>query len=190
MLFGFWNKFLRYREDVVFRVSHLSGGLLVVTASTILFFSGRTVSHAQLNDEAQIRALEDRFAEAFKAKDVNGIMANYEHSPNLAVFDVVPRSEYLGWDAYRKDWEGFFAPIGVITLFEIKNLTVSVDGNLAYSYSFQHHLAKTKAGGSHDVTVRVTDVYRKSGGKWLIVQEHVSVPVDPQTGKADLHAKP
>jgi ketosteroid isomerase-like protein len=67
---------------------------------------------------------------------------------------------------------------------------VNVDGNLAYSDSFQHHLAKTKAGGSHDLTVRVTDVYRKSGGKWLIVQEHVSVPMDLQTGKADLQFKP
>ena len=28
------------------------------------------------------------------------------------------------------------------------------------------------------MTVRVTDVYRKIDGKWLIVQEHVSVPID------------
>lgn len=26
--------------------------------------------------------------------------------------------------------------------------------------------------------VRVTDAYRKTGGKWLIVREHASVPVD------------
>jgi ketosteroid isomerase-like protein len=174
----------------MFRVSRASGGVLVVAAFTVVFFSVRTVSHAQPSDEAQIRALEDRFAGAFKAKDVDGIMANYEHSPNLAVFDVVPRSEYLGWDAYKKDWQDFFVSLDSITLFEIKNLTLNVDGNLAYSYSFQHHLAKTNAGGLHDVTVRVTDVYRKSGGKWLIVQEHVSVPVDPQTGKADLQFKP
>jgi len=75
-------------------------------------------------------------------------------------------------------------------LFEVENLTVNVDGTVGYSYSFQHYLAKTKTGGSRDVTVRVTDVYRKRGGKWLIVQEHVSVPVDPQTDKGDLQPKP
>ena len=179
-----------FREDTVFRVSRIAGALIVVIALTVLFFGNRKVSQAQPNDEAQIRALEDRFAVAFKAKDVDGIMANYEHSPNLAVFDVVLRSEYLGWDTYKKDWEQMFASLDAITLFEIKDLTVSVDGNLAYSYSFQHHLAKTKAGAAHDVTVRVTDVYRKSAGTWLIVQEHVSVPVDPQTGKADFQFKP
>jgi hypothetical protein len=36
----------------------------------------------------------------------------------------------------------------------------------------------------------VTDVYRKIKGKWLIVQEHVSFPVDLATGKADLLSKP
>lgn len=174
----------------MFRVPRLPGALVIVTAFTVSSFSVRTISNAQSSDEAQIHALEDRFAAAFRTKDVDGIMANYEHSLNLVVFDVVPRGEYRGWEAYKKDWEEFFAPIDAITLFEIKNLTVNAEGNLAYSYSFQHHLAKTKTGGSHDVTVRVTDVYRKSGGKWLIVQEHISVPVDPQTGKADLQFKP
>jgi ketosteroid isomerase-like protein len=167
------------------RAIHPSGALLFVIGFTVLFLSVHAISYAQPDDVTQIRALEHRFADAFKAKDVDGIMANYEHSRNLAVFDVVPRREYLGWNTYKKDWQDMFASIdGPIPLFEIKDLTINVDGNLAYSYSFQHHLAKTKAGGSQDMTVRVTDVYRKSGGKWLIVQEHVSVPVDPQTGKA------
>ena len=33
-------------------------------------------------------------------------------------------------------------------------------------------------------------VYRKIGGKWFIVQEHVSVPVDLETMKPDLMSKP
>ena len=35
-----------------------------------------------------------------------------------------------------------------------------------------------------DRWVRVTDGYRKVGGKWLIALEHVSVPVDMASGKA------
>jgi hypothetical protein len=44
-------------------------------------------------------------------------------------------------------------------------------------------------GEEHEL-VRVTDVYRKLKGKWLIVQEHVSVPVDLATQKPDLLSKP
>jgi len=36
----------------------------------------------------------------------------------------------------------------------------------------------------------VTDIYRKINGKWLIIHEHISVPVDLTTNKADLAAKP
>ncbi|MBV9075592.1 MAG: nuclear transport factor 2 family protein, partial [Acidobacteria bacterium] len=68
-------------------------------------------------------------------------------------------------------------------------LEVTAVGNLGYGYSFQHVAGKTKNGNTMDVTLRVTDVYRKSGDKWLIVHEHVSVPVDLDSGKADLQSK-
>jgi hypothetical protein len=32
-----------------------------------------------------------------------------------------------------------------------------------------------------DYTVRVTNVYRKVNGRWLIVREHVSLPIDRTT---------
>jgi ketosteroid isomerase-like protein len=38
--------------------------------------------------------------------------------------------------------------------------------------------------------VRVTDVYKKINGNWLVIHEHVSVPVDLDTGKPDLTSKP
>lgn len=171
-------------------MSRVCRSLLTVTAFAVLFFRARAMAEGQLGDEAQIRALESRFAEAFKSKDVDRIMTSYEHSPKLAFFDVVLRNEHLGWDAYRNDWRSFFDAMGAIDVFEIKDLTVHVDGNVAYGYSFQHYLAKTKAGEPRDVTVRVTDVYQKIASKWLIVQEHVSVPVDPQTGKGDFRSGP
>jgi ketosteroid isomerase-like protein len=174
----------------VLRISRVFESLLIAAVFAALLLTFGTASYAQGNDEAEIRALEHRFTDAFKAKDADGIMANYEHSQNLAFFDVVTRSEYLGWDAYKKDWQDFFGSIGPVALFEVKDLAVNVDGTVAYSYSFQHYLAKTKTGESKDVTVRVTDVYRKREGKWLIVQEHVSVPIDPQTDKGDLRPKP
>jgi hypothetical protein len=38
--------------------------------------------------------------------------------------------------------------------------------------------------------VRVTDGYRKVNGHWLVEHEHVSVPVDLDTGKPDMTSKP
>lgn len=173
----------------MFRGRPFGAGMFAV-ALAVVFFGLNAASYAQSGDEAQIRALEDRFAAAFRAKNVDAIMANYEHSGDLVVFDVIPPRQYVGWDAYKKDWQDFFGSVGPFAVFEITGLTVHAEGNLAWSYSFQHYRVEMKGGGSRDATVRVTDVYRKIGGRWLIVHEHVSVPVDPETGKGDMESKP
>ena len=132
----------------------------------------------------------ERFVDAFKAKDVARIMSVYVPSETLVVFDVVPPRQYVGWNAYKKDWEDFPAlfdgPINV----ELTDLHVTTVGSLGYGHSIQRVSGAMRDGKTLDLTVRVTDVYRKIGGKWLIVHEHVSVPVDLTTGKPDLTSKP
>ena len=39
-------------------------------------------------DEAQIRQLVDNWAKALRAKDVDGLMANY--APDMLLFDLAP----------------------------------------------------------------------------------------------------
>ena len=78
---------------------------------------------------------------------------------------------------------------GPITV-ELSDLDVAADRNLAYSHSIQHVAGTDKQGKKLDLTVRVTDVYKKARGRWFIVHEHVSVPVDLDAGKPDLASKP
>ena len=65
-----------------------------------------------------------------------------------------------------------------------------VVGSVAYTRSIDDGTFTGKDGSKTHLVVRTTDVLRKSNGKWRIVQEHVSFPVDPTTGKADLLSKP
>lgn len=142
------------------------------------------------DDEAAIRALEDSFAAAFNAGDINAMMKHYVPDTSLVVFDVVPPRQHLGAAAYRKAWMGFFAVFEGTPKIAISDLGITVDGNLAFSHSIQHVTGTDKRGHSIDRTVRVTDGYRKIDGTWLIALEHISVPVDLATGKADLASQP
>jgi len=149
-----------------------------------------TVASAQASDEAQIRALEDSFAAGIRAKDLDAIMNVYVPDQTLFVFDVVPPRQYVGAEAYRKDWEEFLNDIDGPVNFEIADLAVVAEGNLGYSHSIQHVSGKNKKGEVLDMTVRVTDAYRKIDGHWLVTMEHVSVPVNLDTGEPDLHSRP
>ncbi|HJS90083.1 MAG TPA: nuclear transport factor 2 family protein [Steroidobacteraceae bacterium] len=141
-------------------------------------------------DKAAIEALEARFAAAFEAKDVDAIMRVYLPGPDLFVFDVTPPRQHVGSSDYKADWEDTFRATRGPVHFSISDLSVTVVGRVAYGHSIQR-VSFTRADGSKaDFVVRVSDVYRKTHGRWLIVQEHVSVPVDLNTGKADLLSKP
>jgi ketosteroid isomerase-like protein len=138
--------------------------------------------------DAQIKALEASFASAVAAKDVDAIMKFY--SPDVLVFDVVPPRQYAGAAAYREDWKALFSGFAGPVKFEITDLVVSTEGTMGYSHSIQHLSGVDPKGAPVDMTVRLTDVYRKQGDVWLIVHEHVSVPVDLATDKGDLASKP
>jgi uncharacterized protein (TIGR02246 family) len=163
--------------------------LLAVTIGAsvlLLWFSPAAKADAQ----SDITALENQFIAAFKAKDVDAIMKVYVPDQSLVVFDVIPPRQYVGAAAYRKDWQGFLDSLSGPITIELTDLAVASDHNLAYGHSIQHVVGTDKQGKKLDLTVRVTDVYKKIKGHWLIIHEHVSVPVDLDTGKPDLAAKP
>ncbi|HEV2302647.1 MAG TPA: nuclear transport factor 2 family protein [Stellaceae bacterium] len=161
--------------------------IVMAAAAWCLLPSG---AFADAGDVAKIRALEARFTAAFNAKDLNAVMKVYMPGKPLFVFDLVPPRQYVGAAAYRKDWEDFFAMFKGPLKFSISELAITAGRTLAFSHSVQH-VAGTDANGKPiDITARVTDGYRKIGGRWLIVHEHVSVPVDLATGKPDLMSKP
>jgi uncharacterized protein (TIGR02246 family) len=142
------------------------------------------------DDEAKIRALENQFAAAVNAKDLDAVMKVYLPDETLFVFDVAPPRQYVGAKAYRKDWEDFLALFKDPPKFEITDLHITAADPLGYSHSIQHVSGTDAQGQPIDLTVRLTDVYRKINGNWLIVHEHVSVPVDLNTNEPDLESKP
>lgn len=135
------------------------------------------------DDEAAIRALEDRFVAAFNAGDIDAIMENYVPDDSLVLFDVVPRKDYLGANAYRHAWIEMFSRFEGTPKIAITDLNITVDGKVGFGHSFMQVTGTDTQGHPIDRTVRVTDGYRKIGENWLIVHEHISVPVDFSTGK-------
>jgi hypothetical protein len=80
--------------------------LLVVLLLVMLFPVARHM-HASSSDDAAIRALAQQMIVAFNAKDIGKIMSLYVTGDDLVAFDVVPPRQYVGSDAYRKDWQEF-----------------------------------------------------------------------------------
>jgi len=145
-------------------------------------------AHAQGGDKAAIESLYKGFNDAFNKKDANAIMAFY--APDIFVFDVIPPRQYVGWDAYKKDWQDVFASMPGPIENVVSDLHITIVGSVAYTHYIEDGSMTDKDGKKLHMVVRATDVLRKSNGKWLIVQEHNSFPVDMETGQADMLSKP
>lgn len=150
--------------------------------------NGYSQSSTGNTDEGGVKAVIDQWSTAFSARDVNGVMAVY--APDVIAYDIVPPLQYTGKDAYRKDYEQFFAqykgPINV----ELRDLHIYTSGDLATAICLERLSGTMTNGEQSNMWLRTTSIFRKEGGKWLDVHDHISVPTDFQTGKARLDLVP
>lgn len=140
--------------------------------------------------EAEIRALLDRWSNAFRRRDLNGVMAIYAPGNETIAYDLVPPLEYRGTEAYRRDYADFFVQFSGPLELQVKDLHIHAGRDVAYSFGLER-MGGTLTDGSHFETwVRFTEGYRRINGRWYAVHDHISVPADVATGKARLDLKP
>ena len=164
--------------------------LLATLLVGVLLYNGALGADAQTEDEKEIRALVQRLVTAAKAKNVSAVMSVYVADESLSVFDITPPLQYIGAKAYKEAWEAFFAALPGPLEIEIHEFNVTTDGPLGFSHEIDTWSGIDPEGKKVTFTMRVTYVYRKVNGKWRIIHEHGSVPVDVTTGRAELSLKP
>jgi len=65
-----------------------------------------------------------------------------------------------------------------------------VGDEVAFGYSLNRLSGTLKNGNRSGFWVRATFCFRKIGGNWLIAHDHVSVPLDVESGRALLDLEP
>lgn len=119
---------------------------------------------------------------SIRAKDVDRVLSFY--APAIVSFDLDPPLGYDGIERKRRAWQELFAryagPIG----YEMRDLSVTTNGELAFAHSFNHVSGVLTNGRSRDLWVRWTACFERVDGAWRIVHDHVSIPADLEHGRA------
>jgi uncharacterized protein (TIGR02246 family) len=147
-----------------------------------------TIDTTRAKDEAAIRALIDGFVNAIRAKEIDGVMSVF--APEVVSFDFGPPLHHGGGEAFTNRWQELFESYQDAIDYEVRDLTITTADDVAFSHSLNRVSGTLKNGQKSDRWVRWTACYRRTSGKWLIVHEHVSVPVDVRSGQALLNLKP
>jgi ketosteroid isomerase-like protein len=103
-------------------------------------------------------------------------MAQYYDPGDYTFFDIAPL-KYSNWAEYLKGVTELLKPYKSFKLTVNDDAQIHTDGNLTWTTATLKEDAIT-SGGKHELaTLRWTVIFEKQGGKWLIVHEHTSEPL-------------
>ncbi len=139
------------------------------------------------HDEVQQQRLA--WKEAFESGDVERIMSFYAPGAQTVAFDILPPLRFNGWDAYRKDWIGFLKLFDGPVSVEVRESSIIASDTVAIVHALIG-LNGTMKGKPFHLWMRGTNGLKKIDGRWLVVHDHVSVPVDITTGASAMHLQP
>ena len=132
-------------------------------------------------DDAQIRECLNKWTRALHAKDLAALTALY--GPDTVAFDLMPPTQ-VDASHYRKNFERWLGSMTGPIEYEIHELRVVTSGDVAFSHNLGHVKGTRPNGEKADYWVRATVGFQKRDGKWLVIHDHVSMPIDMETGKA------
>ena len=124
--------------------------------------------------EAILRTRIDELAQAIRDKDVERVMAFY--APDVVVFDVRPPLDTRGADAYRQNFERWFAAFEGKLSFEFKDLRIAPGESTAFCHYLALVVGAQPEGRKTGYWVRGTTCFERRDGQWLVTHEHVSMP--------------
>ncbi len=127
------------------------------------------------SDEAEVRTLIERWAEAVHASDMDGVLA--DHADDIVMFDVPPPENGVrGIDAYRETWPPFFKWQSQGAAFEIVELHVTASEDVAFAHALLRCGTPEELRKEPGNRLRLTIGLRKEGGRWVVAHEHHSFP--------------
>jgi ketosteroid isomerase-like protein len=135
-------------------------------------------------DVSAITALEMR-----NAAQLDGHLLAETYAPHAVVLDYMAGALYKGRAEIEKSFTAELAPAKSIVP-NMQEASILTDGKFAcdaMTTSFQFILKNGKTGS---MSLRQLDALEKIDGKWQIVQEEISAPMDPKTGMAVMSGLP
>jgi ketosteroid isomerase-like protein len=153
--------------------SHISALTLFVACAALLPMPAKTVSGTK--DLGPDKAHLQKIWDGWGTLNPDNVAEFYATGPHV-FFDIAPL-KYSSWDEYQKGVRQVLAD------FKSAKFTVNDDAELHPAGKYVWGTATVKDEMTHKDgkvdtgTFRWTVVFEQQGGKWLVVHEHISAPL-------------
>ena len=110
-------------------------------------------------EDAAIRADVDAIVEAVRAKDINAFLSRC--APDIVAFDLLPPLVHVGMTAVRRAWDAALGAFQGLPDYEVSDLHVAVDGDVAFCHGLTRFGGTRKDGKPVATWLRSTMAFRK-----------------------------
>jgi ketosteroid isomerase-like protein len=158
--------------------------LMVGAAVAVLGSPSNWVLAVDAGPKAEIRDALLEGCAGFVAKDLARATGLY--SQRLYTFDLSPPHHSNHDKLIEANRQLIENLVGTPTCTYSDMFIKVFDKNNAYARYILSYSATLKSGAKIDLDGRGTDIFERIDGRWQVVHEHFSVPVNPITGQAQL----
>jgi ketosteroid isomerase-like protein len=130
--------------------------------------------------EREIEHRLESYFDAFARGDLEEILGFI--ALDVVAYDMPPTLRNLGRDAYKESSEKWFISAFEFPIaYEMREQEIITTGDLGLVYGITHMTGRFKETGEIlSSWLRHTIGLQKISGEWIIIHEHVSVPVDEE----------
>jgi ketosteroid isomerase-like protein len=135
-----------------------------------------TSSFVSADDKETLMKIVDSGFNALNAKDIAAFEKLHVTDETVVHIDAGEGQIHVGWPASKMGFEEFMKMDA--KLVNSKNIALNVDGNSAWGvWTFDSQM--TSEGKPTTTPMRLTLIFKGSGGKWLVSHSHVSAGLPP-----------
>ena len=128
--------------------------------------------------DAEFKKLIEEYYAAWSQLSTDTPAKYYAKDADLIFYDIAPM-KYNSWKEYHDGVQKYFFDTATSAKLvpNMNDLKVTRRGNVAWTTVTFHLSSALKAGGTMELDARHTAIWERRGGQWLIVHEHISVPL-------------
>jgi len=141
------------------------------------FLTVFALAEAQTVDP-ELKEFVKRYYDAWNTLKSENADPFYAKDSNIVFFDAAPL-QYNGWKEYKEGAQKlFFDTTTSCKLIPNDDLKTFRHGSVGWITLTLHLSAVMKDGSATELDLRQTSILEKRDGKWLIVHEHISAPLN------------
>jgi ketosteroid isomerase-like protein len=152
----------------------------VVLAAMLLPAGGALRPLSREAEKSAVAKVIDNNIAWFKDKDFELLFGTYTHGPDLFMYQLDTASTIKGFEAFKNYSAGWKNPDVKYAGHKLHELNIhfSQAGDTSWFDALLEDCFKVKDRPAKCYTTRVTGVLEKRAGRWLIVQQHFSLPAE------------